>query len=105
MLLNSKPHLSGLIGLNCLNTTLILMGYKVSSIETNSSGIIDLRQLLSNFSKIFRTAANLSFSQCSVLVSKSSKNILEKKHLSLFFDDVAEKKWDVRSFLKIKAPF
>ena len=91
MLLNSKPYLTGLFVLNCLNATLFLMGYNVSLIEKRSPGMIDFPQLLLNFSKIFRIAANLSFFQRAVLVSKSSKDILENKNLNLFFDVVAEK--------------
>ena len=91
MLLNSKPYLAGLFGLNCLNATLFFMGNNVSPIERRSSGMIDFPQLLLNFSKIFRIAANQSFFQRSVLVSKSSKDILENKNLNLFFDIVAEK--------------
>ena len=90
MFLNSKPYLAGLFGLNCLNATLFLKGYNVSSIERRSSGMIDFPQLL-NFSKIFQIAGNLSFFQHSVLVSKSLKDILGNKNLNLFFNIVAEK--------------
>ena len=91
MVLNSKPYLAGLFGLNCLNATLFLMGYEVLSIERRSSKMIDFLQLLLYCSKIFQVAANLSFFQCSVLVSKSSKDILENKNLNLFFNIVTEK--------------
>ena len=53
--------------------------------------MIDLPQLLFSFSKIFQIYANLSFFQRSVLISKSSQDILENKNLNLFFDIVAEK--------------
>ena len=91
MLLNSKPYSAGLFALNCLNATLFLMGYNVSLIERRSSGMIDLPQLLFSFSKIFQIYANLSFFQRSVLISKSSQDILENKNLNLFFEIVAEK--------------
>ena len=67
------------------------MGYNVSSAERRLSEMVDFRQLLLNFPKIFQIVANLSFFQCSILVSKPSKYILENTNLILSVDIVAEK--------------
>ena len=85
--------MAGLLGLNCLNPMLVLIGYKVSSSERYSSGITCLQQFFPKISKSSLIAANLSCFHRAWRVERSSKEMQAYKNWNRFLLMVAPNGW------------